>query len=654
MTSKVLIVITLFVHLVHAQESDSLKHPGNSPDSIQRADSIAKRILNENNLPQGAKDSTDLNFKDTDLRDIFRALSFQHGINIFLDNSINKKVTIALTKVRVYDAVRFLCEQNGLILKGEGNIFKVLPSPPPLKPDPPPPKTPAISYDNHLLSVQLKDDDLERVVLEIQNKTGFNILLMSGTSGTLTGTLNKIDFDIGFTQLLNNNGFSAEKKNGIYLVNRLDYFVGTQGQTAQKQGAYWVSVKDSLVSMDATNAPLDRLLPDMIRQLNTDVVFYNTVTGNVTARMTNAALSHALDMILRNTNFTYKEKDGLYFVGEKTNKAMTTTKLLKLRHLRAEKVVEMIPQSISSQATIKPIKEQNGFLVIASNDVMDQIKDFLDQVDKPVAQVLIEALVVDYNLSHEEDFGIQAGWLGNPDSGGVARAGSIIPGVNVSANGSWLTNQIQKIGNIDLFGHDVNFSNIVLPQDFYLKINALEQKGLANVRSRPLIATLNGQEASLSIGTTQYFLLNTTTPYQNTNQVILQQSQNFQTIEADVKLDITPYVGADSLITVEIKPDFRTPVGQFNPNVPPTINRRALNSTLVIKEGETIVLGGLIEESDVENRSQVPILGSIPIIGKLFSSSTKTNQKTELIIYVTPHISYGEPFQNLSMPERED
>jgi type IV pilus assembly protein PilQ len=164
-----------------------------------------------------------------------------------------------------------------------------------------------------------------------------------------------------------------------------------------------------------------------------------------------------------------------------------------------------------------------------------------------------------------------------------------------------------------------------------------------------LIATLNGSPASLSIGTTQYFILKTTTPYRDPTQLYLQESQNFQTIEADVKLEITPYVGSDGQITVDIKPDFRVPVGVLSANTPPTINKRALSSTLVMREGETIVLGGLIQETESENRTQTPILGSIPILGYLFSSTSKSNRKSELIIYVTPHISYGEAFQNVDL-----
>lgn len=614
---------------------------------------IREQIISDADLPRGARDSTDLSFKDTDLRDIFRAIAHQHGLNIFLDNSVSKRTTVSLHRVRVFDAIRFLAEQDHLQVKLDGGIFRVMPPPPA---EPPPPPVPLVGFENGLLSVNLKSDDLERVINRIQEKCGKNILLLSGTTGTVSGKLMDINFDIGFTQLMNNNGFAVQKKNDIYMVSRLEYFVGTQGTaTPQKSGPYWVSVKDSFVTVDVTNAPLERLLSDIVRQLNTDLVVYNQLSGTVTVRATNVPLPRALDMILRNTNFTYRESDGVYFVGEKANKALIATKLLKLKYLRADQILENIPQSITSQVTIKVMKEHNGLVVIAAQDVIEQMSEYLRQIDRPVAQVLIEAIVVDYDLTKASEFGVQAGLLGKSDTTYVSRSGSFIPGVDLQWGGDDLNRYLNKAKSVRLFGKTYDLASLgKLPSDFYLRLKALERDGIANVRSRPLIATLNGNKATLSIGTTQYFLLKTTIPYRDQNQVVFQESESFHTIQADVRLEITPFVGSDGLITLEIKPDFRTPVGQLSPEIPPTINSRSLSSTVVVKEGETIVLGGLVQESETEIRTKVPILGSIPLLGKLFSSTEKSNRKAELLIYVTPHISYGEAFRTAYRLEEEE
>jgi type IV pilus assembly protein PilQ len=274
-------------------------------------------------------------------------------------------------------------------------------------------------------------------------------------------------------------------------VNRLDYFVGQQpanssgqaGQQGTKMGPYWISVKDSLVTVDVTNAPLDRVLSDMIRQLNTDVVFYNAVTGTVTARATNVSLDRAMDLLLRNTNFDYHEADGIFFVGEKANKALMATKLLKLKCLRAEKILDMIPQSITSQATVKVMKEQNGIVLIAPHDVIAQVEEFFKEIDKPVAQVLIEAIVVDYDRTRGLSLGVDAGFRTNAvdTTSGARTVNTLIPGVDVLYSGWDLKSALQGIVNIGK-----------LPNNFYLNLKALEQKGIANIRSRPLLATLNG------------------------------------------------------------------------------------------------------------------------------------------------------------------
>ena len=618
-----------------AQQPDSLLP---LPNSL-----ISQREVTENDLPKGAKENAVLSFKDTDLRDIFRAISLQHHLNIFLDNSIVKRTSISLTNVRVYDAIKFLCDQNNLVLQTDGSILKIQPS----VAVPPPPKNPLVAYENGKLSVQLKDDDLERTILEIQKKSNKNILIIGGTTGAVTGRLMDIDFDLGFTQLMNNKGFAVQKKSGIYIVSRLEQYVGPQGSNTQlKSGPYWVAVKDSLVTLDVTNAPLNRVIPDIIRQLSTDVVFYNQLSGNVTVRATQVPLDRALDLLLRNTNYTYKASDGIYFVGEKSNKTLVTPRLLKLKYLRAEALLDAIPQSISSQGAIKVIKEHNGLMIIASNDIVEQLREYLDEIDKPVPQVLIEALVVDYDISEGSEFGIEAGLGGGQDTVEYNRRGMLSPGVDMQFRGESVNRMLKSAGKVHLFGTEFDFAKLgKLPKDFYLNLKAMEQEGLANVKSRPLIATLNGYKATLSVGTTQYFLLKTTTPYRDQTQVVFQESESFQTIQADVKLELTPYVGVDSLITLEIKPDFKTPVGQLSPDVPPTINTRSISSTVVVKEGETIVIGGLIQESESDIKTKTPILGSIPLIGGLFSSSTKSKRKAELIIYVTPHISYGHAFQ---------
>lgn len=190
---------------------------------------------------------------------------------------------------------------------------------------------------------------------------------------------------------------------------------------------------------------------------------------------------------------------------------------------------------------------------------------------------------------------------------------------------------------------------IKLPDDFYVNIRALEQHGIANVRSKPILSTLNGHTASLKIGTVQNYVFNETIPIVNAVNSTFIEKETIQKIEASISFEITPWVGPNNELTLEIKPNFETPVGQFSPDkrIIPAINTRSLYSTVRLKDGETIILGGLIQESETTTEDKFPFIGDIPILGELFTNRDRQKGKSELMIYLTPKIYYGDDFGSL-------
>jgi type II secretory pathway component GspD/PulD (secretin) len=219
------------------------------------------------------------------------------------------------------------------------------------------------------------------------------------------------------------------------------------------------------------------------------------------------------------------------------------------------------------------------------------------------------------------------------DASKVASAETIYPAVNQVVNG----NQIE-----DFFDGLPGLKDVVsLPKNFVAQINALEREKILKVRSRPQIATLNGQTASLTIGQTQYFLLKSETDFNQNQSSTSRSTERFEKIEADVKLTVTPYVTGDGEVTCEILPDFSEPSGSFDANIPPTINRRSFKSTVRLRENETIILGGMIKETENDVHTQLPFLGSIPYLGWLFKNVTHVTTRSQLMIFVTPHIYYG-------------
>jgi type IV pilus assembly protein PilQ len=335
-----------------------------------------------------------------------------------------------------------------------------------------------------------------------------------------------------------------------------------------------------------------------------------------------------------NSSYTFKETDGVLFVGDRESQDLYDTQLIGINHLVASSVEPLVPVSLSQSLTIKVVLEHNGLLVTGPRTCIARLEDFIKEIDIPTAQVLFEVLVVEYTTSDRAEFGITANNFGG-ESG--------LPGQvywsnwDVSANGEDVNDALRSIER------RLGLPNLgVLDPNFFIRLQMMEQEGKATVQSRPQIATLNGHSASISIGTTQYYLMESQTiyPSQQTS-VSTQTSQRFETIKADMSLVVTPYVSKNGDVIVEVSPEFSTPAGQFDPEIPPTINSRVLNSTVRLKNGETIVLGGLVQETKRVNVDKVPILGSIPIIGRLFQNRSSSNDRSELMIYITPHVYFG-------------
>ena len=596
-------------------------------------------------LPEAARATLSmLSVKDADLRDVFRSIAHEHDLNLMVDNRIDRHVTVRLAELPVIEAIRFLCEENNLRLRRTGHIFHVdtVPEPPP-----PPPEPPSVSVRDSLLSVDLDDDDLEEVMRLITKQSGANVLVRRGVRGTLTGTLQGLPIDQGLRTLVLSNGFSIRKKDGVYHIDRRDVAEASEGSSQAR--TFWVQAEDSLITLDVAGAQIADVLREVAAQTDVDLITYSVPEGEITARADSLTLDEAFGLLLKQTEITFRRDGDIYYIGDRKTSGIATTRLIRLGHIRADAVLELIPETIKTNAVIQVVKEHNGLMITGTNDLIVELEQFVDEVDYPTPQILIEALVIDFETNDLFELGLSFGRdaetaaaeaaTGYRFNGEVAineNSGFYVSGDGRQASG--LINDIARpISN--LFGKG---RILRLPEDFFARIHALSVEGKVNVHSRPQIATLNGHTASLSIGTTQYYILRTQTPYQNPNQVVFQQAQRFEKIEANVRLEITPWVSASGEVTVDIRPEFSMPVGEFNPDIPPTINSRVLESTVRLHDGETIILGGLIQDEERIIHHKVPILGSVPLLGRLFRSTSKEKAKSELIIFLTPHIFYGD------------
>ncbi len=606
-------------------------------------------MLNLEELPESANNSVKkLNVRRMDVKNLLRGLGREYDLNMIVDNDIKQRATVRLSNLPAMEAVVHICEEYGLQISQSGQVFRIGKYTPP-KPKKKP-RIPDITRTDSLLTFDLKGNELKNVVRRVSEITGENIVIRNGVSGRVSGFLQDVPFQQGMNTILKNSGFIIREREGIYTVDRSGRSMSKNGEDNGK--SFWVNVNDGLISMDVTKAKIPALIREIAFQTNVNLINYELPQGRITAKTTDLTLEETLAYLFRGTNVTYRKENDIYIIGDKSTSGIATNELIELQHIRADVAIGLIPQSIIQGATVKVVKEQNGLMVIGTNDIILELKSFIEEIDHPTPQILIEALVVDLKSTDLFELGATLGYSQQPDSGFASGtfATFMEDGLTIQGDGPSANSLFEIDG--DLFG----INNLgVLPDDFYYRINALSQEGVMNVRSRPQISTLNGHKASIEIGTTQYYILKSSTPLKSQQDVVVQEDERFETIEANVSLEITPWVSASGGVTTEIHPEFNTPVGDLNSDVPPTIQSRVLDSTVRLKDGETIVLGGLIQEKKIRNLNKVPILGDIPLLGKLFTNRSTDKQKSELVIFLTPHVFYGDDSDSRRWRElRED
>ena len=279
----------------------------------------------------------------------------------------------------------------------------------------------------------------------------------------------------------------------------------------------------------------------------------------------------------------------------------------------------------------------------------------LKDLDIKMPQVIIEAKIVEVSTNYAKDMGIQ--W-GGRYAGTSGNGTTIITGgaTGISSSGTVGSTTIPAVGTTTLFpllgdvGISGNAYAVNMPaavgsgtggalgisfgkiggNALDLQLSAMQTTGNGRILSNPRVITANNREAKISSGIEIPLQVLTTTTQGTSLQV--------QTINANLMLSATPTIGLDNRITLAIKleksePDFSREVNNI-----PTIDTENADTELIVNDGETVVLGGIISKSEAKSEAAVPFLSKIPLIGWLFKRDTTSNTEDELMIFITPKI----------------
>lgn len=583
-----------------------------------------------------------LDFKNTDIRDILRALGMQYNVNIYLEPDVEGTISLYLTNISMKDAIDFIVKRKGFEYRVENNIVKVFKPAPPPKPKPPKAKVVFHAKEN-LLTVDFKELPVGDVIRMFIDSIGLNVVLDGSSDKKLSSRLSNIKIEKAIKVIFESNGFEINTSDDIYYVSQPSWSSDGKSTGGRKSlGRMSVKVtKDKKVSLEVNNASIDDLVRSIAAESGLNIVVYENITGNISAKCDTTYIDDILRFLLQNTKFTFWKDKGIYFIGSREMSQQKTTEVIELKHIRAEEqlISKYLPPKISKEAVIKYDSEHNAVIVIGSYDIVAEATEFIEKIDRPIPQVLIEALVVEFNLNKIRSYGVSVFTGGLSDTSGEWDNEQFLPSLDLKPGRKRITNILN-----DVLRHLGAKRVVELPKNFRVSIQALEAADVVKVHSTPQIATINGNPASITIGETRYYKLSkeTISATSNVNQNLIGTDERFVEKKFNTQLEVTPWVMADGYVMVEIRPEFNIPRSGGDSDRPPTIDTRVIKSMVRIRDGQTIVLGGQRQTENVVNSKGVPLLSSIPILGYIFSSRTITKNETQMMIFLTPHVYYGD------------
>lgn len=288
-------------------------------------------------------------------------------------------------------------------------------------------------------------------------------------------------------------------------------------------------------------------------------------------------------------------------------------------------------------ATISYDPETRKIIVITDEETNAQIKDVITSLDNPRPQVLIKVVFLEVTHNNSSDIGVEGGYvrkLGNTGTGSIANA------FGASAISSAATSSVPNVlgQNVQSMLPTPPGAGLyqVLGSDFQATLRAIAQAGKAEILSRPSILARNNQPATISLG----------------QQVPLVSNTRFDTINGQINtvtyqnvgiiLRVTPFITPDGMVEMIVSPETSS-LADRSSWVPisanalaPVVNSRLADTVVVVPDGQTVVIGGLMQTQVLESESKIPLLGDIPYLGNAFKRKIKSNQKTELMIFLTP------------------
>lgn len=351
-----------------------------------------------------------------------------------------------------------------------------------------------------------------------------------------------------------------------------------------------------------------------------------------TQKITKENLFDILETTLKEKGYFLVEENGVLKVKkvEIIKEEEQFTEVIGLKNVDGVNIIKILDDVVNKKYINKPTKpfvsldlESNSLVVMASKDELKQIKDLIQELDKEKAQVYVQAKIIEVNNELVNKIGI---------SYGIINASARSDGINaISSNLNGGSNAIKEA--VDTLGIKMSDVNIKSGLALGASLNLLQQNGALDIVSEPSILAIDNKESSIYVGEKISVEISSTL----TDGGL--QRTNYEREDIGLTLKVKPRISSDTKLTLEINTllegikSTSVSAGQ-NPDT----LKKEIKTAAILNNGESVIIGGLIENKNEIIEQKVPVLGDIPLFGELFKNDSKMNKKNNLVIIVTPYM----------------
>lgn len=603
----------------------------------------------------GLDEPVNLRVSGSTLKAFITAIANTHGLNVSVANNVEGEIVNNFTNATVIDVFIFLCQEYSLkIVKvGESiisfrNYEEIIPPKEYVS------KELKIDYADttHFISMDLKNDSLLLVAKEITKKSLVNVIIDPALKNEQVSVfIQNRPLESALEMLAFSNGMKMRKDNNFYVLEKAVSAPETNNKNRGRSNVNYVSgnnnssdlslakSEDGRISISAKNVPMIDVISEAAKELNKNYFVASEIKGDAHVYIENATFDELMGYLLSGTEYSFNNHDGVYLIGEKGMEGMKANKVIPIKNRVVEKISDLLPTYLKQGVEIMEYVGTNSLIVSGPALKVFQLEKLVEDLDQIVPNVLISVMILDVQKSNSFSTGVQAG-IGTSANPTTSTNGTLIDegGVNLSVSSESINNLINGINGLGVINIGAVNPNI------YMSISAMERNGILKVNSTPSISALNGVEASLSIGETDYYFEanNSLVPINNggTGQTAFTNSGVYKPLNANLTVKIRPIVTSEEYVTLEItvdQKDFTERVGDTGPIG--TVNR-TFTSEIRVKNGEMLLLGGLDRKSMSDSGSGIPGLTKVPLLKRIFGKRTKDKSKSKLTLLIKPSVSY--------------